>query len=326
MVSRLASIEKNFHTDADSRPADSFISSEQLAAAITRTASKQTYYTIRWLVDAKCRADAYRAYAYFRWVDDMLDERLWEKSERVDFIERQKQLVASTGTGEYIRYITSEEQMLLDLMHDTQPDSALHTYVQNMIAVMAFDSDRKGRLISRQELDDYTLHLATAVTEALHYYIGHDQFAPHGATRYLAVSAAHIIHMLRDTYEDTAAGYYNIPREYLEAHRIHPQDIHSAAYREWVHRRIQLARDYFRTGKAHLAQVENMRCRIAGYAYIARFEWVLKAIERENYKLRPNYSERKSLRAGLGMGWSILWQMLNSTDRVLTVTGNKDNW
>ncbi|MGP2478123.1 hypothetical protein, partial [Listeria monocytogenes] len=66
---------------------------------------------------------------------------------------------------------------------------------------MAFDADRKGRIITQRELSQYTKHLAVAVTEALHYFIGHDQPPPPSAERYLAVTAAHIVHMLRDTYE-----------------------------------------------------------------------------------------------------------------------------
>ena len=46
---------------------------EALAPSITKAASRQTYYTIRFLVDRERVADAYRAYAYFRWVDDTLD-------------------------------------------------------------------------------------------------------------------------------------------------------------------------------------------------------------------------------------------------------------
>ncbi len=38
----------------------------QLAASITKAASQQTYYTIRFLADRDRMADAYRAYAYFR--------------------------------------------------------------------------------------------------------------------------------------------------------------------------------------------------------------------------------------------------------------------
>jgi hypothetical protein len=47
--------------------------------------------------------------------------------------------------------------------------------------------------------------------------------------------------------------------------------------------------------------VANARCRLAGFAYTARFEWVLDAIERDEFHLRPNYDERKSVGAGLSM-------------------------
>ena len=59
-------------------------------------------------------------------------------------------------------------------------------------------------------------------------------------------------------------------------------------------------------GRDYLAQVENLRCRLAGYAYIARFEGVLGAIEAEDYRLRPDYAEYKRKSAALQMGWSVL--------------------
>ena len=45
----------------------------ELAPSITKTASKQTYYTIRLLADRERVADAYRAYAHFRGLDGALD-------------------------------------------------------------------------------------------------------------------------------------------------------------------------------------------------------------------------------------------------------------
>jgi len=56
-----------------------------------------------------------------------------------------------------------------------------------------------------------------------------------------AVTGAHILHMLRDTYVDLRAGYWNIPCEVLERHSIGPGDVHSDAYREWVEARVRLA-------------------------------------------------------------------------------------
>src|SRR5688572_15223518 len=235
MVSSTARVENSSQMDEYSRTPNGLIPIQHLAASITKAASKQTFYTIRLLVDRNRAADAYRAYAYFRWVDDMLDERLSTLSERLSFIERQHMLFECACQDEFSAFGASEEYMLADLVRsDKQLNSGLQIYMRNMLAVMAFDAERRGRLISQQELDSYTRHLATAVTEALHYYVGHGQFAPCDETRYLAVSAAHITHMLRDTVEDIAVGYYNIPHEFLHAHGINPHDIQSIVASDWV--------------------------------------------------------------------------------------------
>ncbi|MGA7194560.1 MAG: squalene/phytoene synthase family protein [Anaerolineales bacterium] len=278
-----------------------------LAESITKSASRQTYYTIRFLADRERAIDAYRAYAYFRWVDDILDADLGSGSERSAFIQRQKSLLESCYRGEIVQNARIEEQMLVDLIRgDTEKNSGLQSYCRNMMSVMVFDANRRGRIVSQTELSEYTRLLATAVMEAMHYFIGHHCYSPQNEMRYLAVSAAHITHMLRDTFDDLQAGYYNIPREILETNRIAPQDINSNTYRAWVRSRVQLARTYLKAGKKYLSQVENLRCRVAGFAYSARFEWLLDTIERENYCLRPHYNERKSFGTGLQMSWITL--------------------
>ncbi len=266
-----------------------------LAAAITRAASKQTYYTVRLLVDKARVDDAFRAYAYFRWVDDCLDSNALTMPERLAFLRRQQALVESVYRGTPLDNLTPEESLLVELTReDTDKNSGLYAYISNMMAVMAFDAVRRGRLISQRELNDYTRALGVAVTEALHYYIGHCCHSPHSELRYQAAMGAHIAHMLRDAIDDASVGYYNIPREVLSLHGIDPEDIESQAFRDWVETRVRQARACFKAGRAYLAQVENLRCRVAGYAYIRRFEVVLDAIEREHYVLRAGYPERKS--------------------------------
>jgi hypothetical protein len=282
-----------------------------LPLAITKAASQQTYYTIRFLVDHERVPDAYRAYAYFRWVDDWLDREVTAQLERCAFIVRQQALIECAYRSECLGDLSAEERMLVDLVRtDPQQNSGLHAYIRNLMAVMAFDADRRGRLISQAELSEYTRWLATGVTEAMHYFIGHDDPSPQGAARYFAVTGAHITHMLRDTFEDTAAGYYNIPYEFLRGYGIMAEDVESDAYRQWVKSRVQLARSCFEAGKSYLRQVKNLRCRLAGFAYTARFEGVLAAIEREDYRLRPEYSERKSLGGALRMAWAIFTDSL----------------
>lgn len=284
-----------------------FQSSHELAASITKAAGRQTYYTLRYLVDRQRVPDALRAYAYFRWIDDQIDQVALEKSEGIAFMERQRMLVDACYRGQRPGQLVPEEQMLADLiLADEEENSGLHSYIRNMMDVIDFDARRRGRLISQPELTRYSRSLATAVTDALHYFIGHEQPSPQNKARYQAATGAHITHMLRDTLEDVQAGYYNIPHEYLATRGIGPQDVESDAYRRWVEERANLARAYFRSGKEYLAQVANVRCRIAGYAYVARFEGVLETIESRDYRLVPGDPGRKGLKAGVRMSGSVL--------------------
>ena len=288
------------------------VSSGTLAASITRTASTHTYDTIRWLVDPGLVDDAYRAYAYFRWVDDWLDQQPRPRAERLAFVQRQQALIDLCADNDPPSDLSPEERLLADLIRrDTEINSGLHAYIRNMMAVMAFDADRRWRLISQRELNEYTYWLAVAVTEAMHYFIGHDCTAPHGEVRYMAVTAAHMTHMLRDALEDVKMGYYNIPSEVLAASDIEPWDVQSDAYRDWVKARVRKARACFRLGKAYLAQVESLRCRVAGYAYTHRFEAVLDQIERADGVLQATYPEPKGSRPRVEMiGWA-LWMALS---------------
>ncbi len=289
------------------------INVEDLGASITRAASLQTYTTIRLLVDRTRVGDAFQAYAYFRWVDDWLDEPSRQRSERLAFARRQAGLIDACYRGEPIEPAALEENMLLGLIRkDAEKDSGLQAYIRNMMFVMLFDAERRGRLISAEELDRYARSLAAAVTEALHFFIGHGSYSPHGPTRYLAAQGAHIVHMLRDTVDDNKLGYFNVPREYVKANGISPLDVDSAPYRAWVKHRVQLARNCFRAGRSYLSQASSLRCRLAGYAYIARFETVLDSIERDAYVLRPDYHEAKGAKAGAQMGLSVLRAAFNN--------------
>lgn len=287
---------------------------QALAASITKAASKQTYYTIRLLADRDLVNDAYLAYGYFRWVDDTLDSKIGIKTEQIGFITRQKQLMEALYNGDSPRVMCREEQMLVDLVRsDQQVHPGLHSYLKNMMAILEFDAGRRGELISQVDLSLYSQGLATAVTDAMHYFIGHDDLAPAHKSRYLPVNAAHITHMLRDTVDDTRLGYFNIPHEYLKQHKISPHDLRKPAYQAWVCSRVQQARTDFKEGRKSLAQIKNLRCRLVGFAYTARFEWILRAIEQENYCLRSQYNERKGLLASIWMGWNTLLSMLVST-------------
>ena len=191
-----------------------------------------------------------------------------------------------------------------------------------MVAIIEFDACRRGRLISEDELTWYSNCLGKSATDGLQYFIGNGHPYPNTEDRYLASIAAHITHLLRDMLLDTAEGYINIPREYLEAHGIGPEDVESPPFRAWVRGRVELARQYFREGKRYLDNLDVLRCKIVGYWYCARFEGVLDAIEREGYILRAVYGERHKL-----SNWQrIAWLGIMLTFRHISRRGLGSSW
>ncbi len=66
---------------------------------------------------------------------------------------------------------------------------------------------------------------------------------------------------------------------------------------------VGVAREYFREGKRYLDELDNLRCKIAGYWYCVRFEGVLDTIERDRYVLRPQYNARRKLSTWVKMAW-----------------------
>ncbi len=269
------------------------------AAGSTRAASRQSYLTIRWLADRARREDAFAIYAWFRWLDDLVDEHLPDAEARLELVARERRVLA----GERPADLVPEERLLVHLA-DTAvaagPDGAgLRQSLTSMLDVMAFDAARRGRLVGAGELDTCTRDLAVAVTEAIHHCIGHGCDSPRDEARYVAVTGAHVAHMLRDLAEDLDAGYCNVPAELLAGAAPSFADLAEPALRAWVRDRVALARSCFASGRAYLARVDNARCRLAGHAYVARFEWVLDAIERDGYRLRAGYPERATARGGL---------------------------
>jgi phytoene/squalene synthetase len=256
------------------------------------------------MVDKNRRNDFNRAYAYFRWSDDLVDGPSLSSDERISFVKRQKELIDRLYNHDRPDNLTAEEEILADLIKDDRGvNSGLQSFIRYMFAIIEFDTYRKGRLINESELTWYTNNLAKSVTDGLQYFIGNGHPSPASDSHYSAALAAHITHLLRDMIQDTENGFINIPIEYLETHNISPHDVSSPAYRAWVRNRVELAREYFYEGKRYLDGLDNLRIKIVGYWYCTRFESVLDAIESDNFTLRRDYNERSKLSTWLKIAW-----------------------
>ncbi|MFC2059152.1 squalene/phytoene synthase family protein [Chloroflexota bacterium] len=275
-----------------------------MARSITWAGSKQTFFTARLMVDMDLVDDFYRAYAYFRWVDDIIDVSSQPNDALISFIRRQKELIDRLYNDERLDDLAPEEKMVAELIsHDRGRDSGLQSFIRNMLANIEFDAFRRGRLISQQELIWYSECIGKSVTDGIQYFIGNGHSYPVSDSRYMAAIGAHITHLLRDMVADIANGFINIPCEYLEAHDVSPENRDSTPCRDWVQGQVEQARQYFRDGKCYLSKLEVLRCKIVGYWYCARFEGILDTIEHDGYILRASYNDRSKLSTYLKIVW-----------------------
>jgi hypothetical protein len=131
------------------------------AAGLTRRGSLHTYLVIRCMVDRDLVRDGFRAYAYFRWLDDVLDLQLGERQQRAAMVKEQAELARRAFAGDFPRPACAEEQLLQDLIRGHRSGHpGLTSYVNCMMQVMAFDAGRRGRLVGAAELEEYTRLLA----------------------------------------------------------------------------------------------------------------------------------------------------------------------
>lgn len=261
----------------------------KLARSITWNASKLTYFIGRLFVDHDLKEDFFRAYAYFRWIDDIVDEANTTREKRMLFIGRQDALIQSLFSGDtLVDDLHPEEELLVQLMQARHHHrDNLRSFVENMFAIIKFDSHRKDCYITTAQLDWYSQSLSRSVVDGLQYFIGNDHDYPRSENQYSAAIAAHITHLLRDTIPDIANGFINIPHDVIPE-----QDIQSADHpsvRNWVRARVLLARKHFRDGREYIRSLKVKRCQLASYLYCRQFERILDTIERDGYVVRHAY-------------------------------------
>lgn len=250
--------------------------------------------------------DAYKAYAYFRWLDDQIDKYITTKSKRLNFIKRQKRIIENAYNRLPQSDLRTEERIVVELIDsDNKPVSKLRSFIQNFFSIIEFDSYRKGKYISRKELDWYSRRLGIAVTDCIQHFIGHGANYSSSKYQYLAATGAHIIHMLRDYSEDIPEGFINIPKEYLDKYQVKINEFRHPAFKAWVKERIILAGRNFILGKKYIEQLPVLRCKIAAYLYCSRFEWLIDKIEKDNFILRETYKSNKLARL-----WSFIFLTL----------------
>jgi len=265
-----------------------------VAQRITQKESSTAYRLSKFLFNRGTSAIFCLGYAYFRWLDDLVDALDATKEVIQAIVEKQKTLIGKLYSNNIrinVYELNIYEQMLYYLVkHDITNDCYLHNYFMNMFHAIEFDSQRRYQVSPQTALDTYSNRLGGAYTRVLQAFTSWHQTKPQADDMvYYSGFAAHKAHILRDFYTDISLGYYNISKESLAEYGWSIDQLPYVDLRNWVYRTVKETYLAFRYGLDALKKVQNQRLRFLGYATCAQYIFVLEKIRRNDYHLRLSY-------------------------------------
>ena len=180
-------------------------------------------------------------YAYFRWFDDVVDSVRLYPEESKFVIERQKKFLSQLYAQESPEELATEELFLAHLVRfDKTQRKNIRRDLGSLICCLEFDADRRGRIISTRELEQYVerniisyINISSAILNVM------DSLKQD----LIDISKAGlIIDYLFDLREDMALGYINIPLEDIERYEIDLHALDSHEMQIWMRDKMETLR------------------------------------------------------------------------------------
>ncbi|NIM47528.1 MAG: squalene/phytoene synthase family protein [Candidatus Aenigmarchaeota archaeon] len=200
-------------------------------------------------------------YAYFRWLDDIVDSvRLDPEVVRFKIKREHQFLELLYGEKETPEELSTEELFLAHLVRfDIQHAKNMQEDIERLLSALEFDAKRHGHICSKEEINRYIENNAIPyINIALKIF---DVFDLPKENLYELGRCGFIIDYINDLKTDIELGYINIPKEELVAYRINLGDFNSAALRQWVQDKL----DYLGN---QISESENGLNRLSGLAGI----------------------------------------------------------
>jgi phytoene/squalene synthetase len=287
----------------------------QIVARQRAKASNLTaYLLVRLFTKADRRDYLFLIYAYFRWIDDMVDSPGTSKEEKERFIEQQRGFLANLYDGQAcLETCTLEEQFAQWFVaYDREIGFLLKDDVLGMFSVLKHDLDRDRAPWSAEEMYEFICLESKSYINMIRFSCG-ETGNYKGANRYDEGVACKLAHLLRDFVEDLNQGTMNISRDDLQKYEINLDKGNHENFRLWVKDQVMLAGERFRMGKHNLSNSSRLRYKIASQLYCAKYEDILAMIEKDNYFLRAKY-RRTPLTKARFLFKSILVILLTTVD------------
>ncbi len=259
----------------------------KLARLILFKANRLSYYLAN-LIPRRNRQYFRFCYAYFRWVDDCIDDAAADGNDRRAFLSRQRQLLHDLYEGRSPA-VCYEEALLEGLIKwDMRSKGGeLRASLESMIEAVEFECDRGDSIQWHNVLQDQfkkeLLSFLNIVSQCCDQSIAGGP--PPGIE---AAFGAKIIHIIRDLVSDLECGRVNLSSEELKVFRLTPELLRSqpASYRtrRWVSVTTRQAERQLAMGLVD-AGSGNLRYRLIVAVLTARYQAYAWAIRRNRFDI-----------------------------------------
>jgi phytoene/squalene synthetase len=193
------------------------------------------------IVEKKRRNYLNLVFAYLRWVDDTVDNPKIPVEFKIEFINRQKEIIKELLDENEIEYKTNEEFYISYLIrYSKQYESPqLIEEINNMVEAISWDVERlkKDGIFCDTDLQKYINTMAKSLFNILNIFLlpARSNFNP---LLYLGKFTANA-QMLRDLLEDFDAGFINISREDIAKYKLNPKELKKDIHiKEWLKEKI----------------------------------------------------------------------------------------
>lgn len=255
--------------------------SEVTAEAVTRKSTLFGYLLCKTFFRAENTLPLFQSYAYFRWLDDFVDQSNDSQESLVCFVLRQKNLIASWYNGESAQASNSRESFIhATINYDKTNEMQLHSMITNFIEAIEWDVSRRYSIVSKNDLGIYSLRLGRSYAEGLLFGLGMKANDPaYDIAMNKCGSAAHIAHILRDLSIDLNLGYVNISCEDMKLFDIDPLDPSLHGIGKWIAFSAEKAEALFSEGKIYQKTFPNIKSRLVFDIVCSRYLSVLRKVK-----------------------------------------------
>lgn len=161
-------------------------------------------------------------YAFFRWLDDMVDEN----SNSIEFskllIDREVNNLVSLYAGiDVVPEYDEENYLIAVVKNDLQKEEILRKIIEDFFSAISWDLRRRNSIPEQCELNRYSYLLGQSYSQGMVIGLGYKSYDP----RFIHIGeycgvAAHLTHLMRDLFIDLDLGYINISKEDVDKYHI----------------------------------------------------------------------------------------------------------